>query len=230
MPETRRGGSARRLTGTVVRHFLMDHFLNSFIVLFSVIDPIGVAWLFAAMTHGSPRQEQRRMAVMATLLASSILLVFFFTGTTLLDWLGITIPAFRIAGGALLFLLSIDMVFARHSGLRSTTSNEQDEASHKQDISVFPLAFPLLAGPGAITTILLMTSTNSHGSLFWEVLLVLVLVLLISLLALLYAPVLVRLLGETGANVISRILGLLLAALAVQYVVDGVKTSFRLVL
>ena len=127
----------------------MENYLNNFIVLFSVVDPIGVAWLFGAMTHGTPRREQRQMAIRATLFASGILLLFLLTGTRLLDWFGITIPAFRIAGGALLFLLSIDMVFARHSGLRSTTTTERDEALHKHDVSIFPLAFPLLAGPGA---------------------------------------------------------------------------------
>ncbi len=206
----------------------MDPFLNNFIVLLSVVDPIGVAWLFAAMTQGTARQEQRRMAIAATLLASSILLVFFFTGTILLDWFGITIPAFRIAGGALLFLLSIDMVFARQSGLRSTTTKEQQEASNKQDITVFPLAFPLLAGPGAITTILLMASASGSSTVYWQSLLVLVLVIIITLLTLLFSPVLVKALGETGANVISRILGLLLTALAVQFMVDGIKTAFRL--
>lgn len=207
----------------------MEHYLSNFITLFSVVDPIGVAWLFAAMTHGVSREEQRRMAFNATLLASVILLVFFFSGTKLLDWFGITIPAFRIAGGVLLFLLSIEMVFARHSGLRSTTRGEQHEAAHKPDVSVFPLAFPLLAGPGAITTVLLMTSSGSHSAMAWESLLVIVVVLLITLLVLLSTPVLARSLGETGANVISRILGLLLAALAVQYIVDGVKASFNMV-
>lgn len=206
----------------------MDYYFSSFITLFSVVDPIGVAWLFATMTHGVSRQAQQRMAVHASLLSSLILLVFFFTGTSLLDWLGITIPAFRIAGGTLLLLLSIEMVFARHSGLRSTTDEEQAEATHKQDISVFPLAFPLLAGPGAITTVLLMASSGNSDIESWGTLLVLLGVLLITLLVLLFTPLLVGRLGETGANVISRILGLLLAALAVQYVVDGIKASFNL--
>lgn len=205
----------------------MENYLSNFITLFSVIDPIGVAWLFAAMTHRIQRHEQRRIAINATMLSTIILLVFFFSGTKLLDWLGITIPAFRIAGGVLLFLLSIEMVFARQSGLRSTTSEEQVEANQKQDITVFPLAFPLLAGPGAITMILLLTSTQSEQAFHWPALSILLAVLLITLLALLYAPILVRSLGETGANVISRILGLLLAALAVQYIVDGIKTSFQ---
>jgi len=206
----------------------MEHYLSNFITLFSVVDPIGVAWLFAAMTHGTAREEQRKMALTATFLASIILLVFFFSGTRLLDWFGITIPAFRIAGGVLLFMLAIEMVFARQSGLRSTTRGERDEATQKQDISVFPLAFPLLAGPGAITTVLLMTSSGGAGGIFMESLLVLLAVISITLLVLLSAPLLVRSLGETGANVISRILGLLLAALAIQYVVDGIKTSFNL--
>jgi len=199
----------------------LENYLNNFIVLFSVVDPIGVAWLFGAMTHGTPRREQRQMAIRATLFASGILLLFLLTGTRLLDWFGITIPAFRIAGGALLFLLSIDMVFARHSGLRSTTTTERDEALHKHDVSIFPLAFPLLAGPGAITTILLMTS-GSTGWIPWSALLVVVTVIVSTLIVLLFTPALIRGLGETGANVISRILGLLLAALAVQYMVDGV--------
>ena len=206
----------------------MENLLSSFITLLSVVDPIGVAWLFAAMTHGTSHREQRRMAWHATVFSGGILLVFFFTGTTLLDWLGITIPAFRIAGGTLLLLLSIEMVFARQSGLRSTTSQEQVEATNKQDISVFPLAFPLLAGPGAITTILLMASAGSNNMALWGSLAVLTLVMLITLLVLISTPVLVRALGETGANVISRMLGLLLAALAVQYIVDGIKTSFHL--
>ncbi|MDH5407029.1 MAG: MarC family protein [Gammaproteobacteria bacterium] len=203
--------------------------VSTFIVLFSVIDPVGVAWMFASMVHGVEIKQQRRMAVNATVLSSVILIIFFFTGTVLLDWFGITIPAFRIAGGALLLLLSVEMVFARQSGLRSTTSGEQQEAETRQDISVFPLAFPLLAGPGALTTVLLMTSSSQDTVVFWQMFAVLCLVLIITLISLLSAPLLSRMLGETGANMISRILGLLLAALAVQYIIDGIKTSFNLV-
>jgi len=206
----------------------MELIISNFIVLFSVVDPIGVAWMFAAMTHGETIVAKRRMAITATLFASAILLVFFFSGTALLDWFGITVPAFRIAGGALLFLLSIDMVFARQSGLRSTTSDEQVEAEKKQDITVFPLAFPLLAGPGALTTVLLMTSSSTDVVILWQMFAVLVFVLVITFVALYSAPFFVDRLGETGANVISRILGLLLASLAVQYIIDGIKTSFAL--
>jgi multiple antibiotic resistance protein len=204
----------------------MEHLLNSFVVLFIVIDPIGVSWLFAAMTHYTDRRTRRAMALRGVALAAVILLLFYFIGDALLDWMGITIPAFRIAGGVLLFLLAIDMVFARQSGLRSTTTAEQHEAEQRTDLSVFPLAFPLLAGPGALTTVLLMTANNQQAPMFWGSLLVLVAVLMVTLVALLTAGYISRLLGETGANVVSRLLGLILAALAVQFVIDGIKNSF----
>ena len=136
----------------------METLLNAFAVLFIVIDPIGVAAIFAALSRSHTIPARRRMAITATLLAGTILLVFLMFGDALLGLLGITLPAFRIAGGALLFLLAIDMVVVRQSGLRSTTSREQLEAEQKADVSVFPLAFPLIAGPGAITTVLLMSA------------------------------------------------------------------------
>ena len=203
----------------------MEQLLNNFIVLFIVVDPVGVAWMFAAMTHHSDPRTRKVMALRGVALAALILLLFYFVGDTLLGAMGISIPAFRIAGGILLFLLAIDMVFARQSGLRSTTSAEQYEAAMRSDLSVFPLAFPLLAGPGALTTVLLMTGNNQTSLMFWGSLVVLVVVLAITLVALLMAGWISRLLGETGANVVSRLLGLILAALAVQFVIDGLKHS-----
>ncbi len=204
----------------------MDLLFNTFVVLFIVIDPIGIAAVFMVLLHGADRIYQRRTAIKSTALATVILLVFFFIGDELLHVLGIDIAAFRIAGGILLFLLSIDMVFARQSGLRSTTAREQAEAEHRQDVSVFPLAFPLISGPGAMTTVLLMASSSATQPtiMFIGILLVLLLVLAITLVSLLLAPSIMYWLGETGANVISRLFGLILAALAVQYIVDGVKT------
>lgn len=206
----------------------MDAVFNSFVVLFIVVDPIGVAWMFSALTRDFEPGVRRTMAVRGVTLASAILLVFFFIGDRLLETLGIGIPAFRIAGGVLLFLLAIDMVFARQSGLRSTTISERAEAEQREDLSVFPLAFPLLAGPGALTTVLLMASPaeQAGAGAFLAMLGVLLLVLLLALAALLVAPLLLRVLGETGANAVSRILGLVLAALAVQYVLDGLQASF----
>ena len=200
--------------------------LNAFIVLFIVLDPIGVAWIFAALTVDNHSQQQRKMAIRGVVWAGLIMYLFFFFGNGLLQWMGISLPAFRIAGGALLFLLSLEMVFARQSGLRSTTKSEQYEAEHKQDISVFPLAFPLLAGPGALTTILLMA--GQIQSLTDRVIMgsVILAVSLVTLLILLLAQRLSRLLGQTGANVVSRLLGLVLAALAMQFIIDGIRLSF----
>jgi multiple antibiotic resistance protein len=204
----------------------MEMLLNTFVVLFIVIDPIGLAPMFLALSSGATPAYQHKMALNGTLLASGMLLVFYFVGDTLLVALGIGIPAFRIAGGVLLFLLAIDMVFARQSGLRSTTIREQREAETKQDISVFPLAFPLIAGPGALTTVLLMSSTAKGAFAFTGTLVVLLIVLGFTLVSLLYAARILRFLGETGANVISRLFGLVLAALAVQFILDGVRASF----
>ena len=200
--------------------------LNAFVVLFIVLDPIGVAWLFAALTSEHTPQQQRHTALRGVLLATMIMYLFFFFGNGLLHWMGIGLPAFRIAGGILLFLLSIEMVFARQSGLRSTTKGEQDEAQHKNDISVFPLAFPLLAGPGALTTVLLMVGNIQSLGDRMVMASVILLVSLVTLLILLLAQTLSRLLGQTGANVVSRLLGLVLSALAIQFVIDGIRLGF----
>lgn len=206
----------------------MEPVLSAFVTLFVVVDPIGVAAVFAAFSHGIPSDYARRMAIKGAVLALVILIVFFFVGERLLALLGIGIDAFRAAGGVLLFLLAVDMVFARQSGLRSTTTEEQHEAEHKADISVFPLAFPLLAGPGALTTVILMSTSVAGLAVEAGMLAVVVAVMVIAALALVLAPRLMRVLGETGANVIGRVLGLILAALAVQYVFDGVRGGLGL--
>ncbi|MGA9855732.1 MAG: MarC family protein [Gammaproteobacteria bacterium] len=205
---------------------MLEKFVNMFIVLFVVVDPIGVTPMFGALTRGSSLVHRRRMAFKSTALAAVILLLFAFIGDWLLKALGISIPAFKIAGGALLFLIAIDMVFARQSGGRSATSREEEEARYKEDISVFPLAFPLIAGPGALATILLMVSeARGHLLYFVGMIVVLLLVLAITLACLLLAGRLMKLLGETGANVVGRLLGVILAALAVQFVIDGVRAG-----
>jgi multiple antibiotic resistance protein len=205
---------------------MLELVVNNLIVFFVVIDPIGLAAIFAVLTRDEPYGYRERMAARGVVLSAVILYLFYFVGDWLLHTLGIGVAAFRIAGGLLLFLLAIDMVFARQSGLRSTTTGEQAEAEARQDISVFPLAFPLIAGPGALTTILLMTA-QPGGPLVAGVMLTIVgVVLFITWVMLVYAENLYRVLGETGTNMVSRVLGVLLAALAVQYVVDGLKAAF----
>lgn len=204
----------------------LESLINLFVVLFVVIDPVGLAPIFGALTRGGSVAYRRRMAVKGILLAAGILFLFAFMGDWLLRALGISVSAFKIAGGLLLFLVAIDMVFARHSGLRSTTVREQEEARFKEDISVFPLAFPLLAGPGTLTTVLLFVAeTRGDIVAFWSLLGMLAFVLAIAFVALLLASRLMALLGETGANVVDRLLGVILSALAVQFVVDGLLAA-----
>ncbi len=203
----------------------VHQWINDLIVFFVVIDPPGLSAMFAALTRGGDSTYRRRMAIKATLLATGILYVFALIGARLLEALGVTLPAFKIAGGILLFLVAIDMIFARQSGLRSATVREQEEARFKEDISVFPLAFPLIAGPGALTTVILLAG-NASGQP-WEfisVLIILGIILLLAFLSLLASGRLMRLLGVTGSNVLGRLLGVILAAMAVQFVIDGIHS------
>ncbi|MEK7261609.1 MAG: MarC family protein [Pseudomonadota bacterium] len=205
---------------------MIELLFDSFIILFIVVDPIGLAPMFAALTRDDTPRQRRRLALRGVLIAGGILVTFVIVGDALLRALGIGVPAFQIAGGVLLFLLAVDMLFARHSGLRSTTEREQREAEHRKDISVFPLAIPLIAGPGALTTVLLMVSEQGDNpAVIGATLVVVMLVLAIALGSLLLSGRLLRLIGETGANVISRVLGVVLAALAAQYILDGLQAG-----
>lgn len=200
--------------------------LYDFITLFVILDPIGTAAIFAVMTHSVADKQRRRMGIRATVIAGAILFSFAFLGSALLTALGIGLPAFRVAGGVLLFLLATDMVFARQSGLRGMTAAEDEEANLRGDITVFPLAVPLIAGPGAMTSmILLMGRVSGDFAGVVGVLSVLLAVLAMLLVLLLYAPHLLHLLGQTGSNVVSRIMGIILAALAVQFIIDGLRDA-----
>lgn len=205
---------------------MIELLFDTFIILFVVVDPIGLAPMFAALTRDDTPRQRRRLALRGVLIAGGILVTFVIVGDALLRALGIGVPAFQIAGGVLLFLLAVDMLFARHSGLRSTTEREQREAEHRKDISVFPLAIPLIAGPGALTTVLLMVSEQGDNpAVIGATLVVVMLVLAMALGSLLLSGRLLRLIGETGANVISRVLGVVLAALAAQYILDGLQAG-----
>jgi multiple antibiotic resistance protein len=208
---------------------MLDEWIRTFVVLFVVVDPPGLAPLFAVLTPRDDATARKRLALKGTGLAALILFGVMLIGERVLAWLGIGLPAFRIAGGVLLFLLAIEMVFARRSGLQGTTALEHEEAERKAGVSAFPLAFQLIAGPGAITTILLMTAGESDGFIVSaRLFVVLFAVLLLTLASLLFASRVARLLGETGANIISRLLGLVLAALAAQFILDGLQGSLAL--
>ncbi|MEM7765563.1 MAG: MarC family protein [Pseudomonadota bacterium] len=205
----------------------MDQLLRHFVVLFVVIEPITLVPIFGALTRGADNAFRRKMALKSIGLSAVIFWVFALAGQKLLETLGISVEAFKIAGGILLFLMAVDMVFARQSGLRSTTVREQDEARYREDISVFPLAFPLIAGPGALATLmLLLVEMGNSWPEFFGLMAMAMLVLAIALILMLLTTPVMRVLGETGANVISRLFGVVLVALAVQYVVDGVISLF----
>ena len=199
---------------------------SAFVLLFVVIDPIGLTPMFSALTSSESEVYRRKTAVKGVGIAGIIMVFFTLAGNALLHYLNIKTAAFSIAGGLLLFLLAIDMVLARQSGLRSTTLREQAEARTKTDISVFPLAIPMIAGPGSLTTILLLRNTPVFSLETFIILLVLGIILVLALSMLLLAVRITGLLGETGANVITRVLGIILCALAVQYVLNGLIASF----
>lgn len=206
----------------------------AFTTLFALVDPIGNAAIFASLAgHRSPA-SQRKIAFKATAVATVLLLVFMFVGEWLLRYLGISLAAMRTSGGILLLIMGIDMVFAMHTGGTSTTDEEEDEAQQRaderEDISVFPMAMPLIAGSGSISAVILLRANaqNAAGEAWQNELATvgaLLAVMLVTLVSLLAASQLQRLLGKTGLNVITRVLGVILCALAVQFIFDGLAES-----
>ena len=205
---------------------MFDTAIVAFTTYFATIGPIEIAAIFAGLTPDNTVSQRRSMALKGVLIAGGILLVFALVGEVVLEGLGITLAAFRAAGGILLLILGIEMVFARSSGGTSTTEDEASEAAQKQDISVFPLATPLIAGPGSIAaTLLLVAETGGDWGLQSVVIAALVAILVLTYLLLLSASRVQKLLGVTGLKVINRVLGILLTALAVQFIFDGVRES-----
>jgi multiple antibiotic resistance protein len=205
---------------------MLEIALVALTTFFATIGPVDVAAIFAGITHRNTPLERRRMAIRGWAIATGLMLVTAFFGEVVLRHMGITLAALRTAGGILLLLMAIDMVFARHTGGTSTTREETDEAATKSDISVFPLATPLIAGPGAMgAAILLMAEAEGDALRQTAVIGSLLAILLATLVLLLLAGQVSRLLGVTGLNVISRVVGVLLAALAVQFLFDGIAQS-----
>jgi multiple antibiotic resistance protein len=193
---------------------------------FATIGPLDVAAVFAALTGSVTPRRRRQMALRGCAIAAAVLLIFALTGEILLTVLGISLAALRTGGGILLLLIGIDMVFARDSGGTTTTDAEEQEAKAKQDISVFPLATPLIAGPGAMGAVVLLMA-NTEGALALQAVVIgsLLLMIFVTLLMLLAATQIHRLFGVTGMHVVTRIMGVLLSALAVQFIFDGIAQS-----
>ncbi|AWB48618.1 MarC family transcriptional regulator [Gemmobacter aquarius] len=192
--------------------------ITAFATLFVVIDPPGLVPLFIALTQGMDAEHRRRLALRACIIAAILLTLFGLLGEQLLGFIGISMPAFRIAGGILLFLTALDMLFERRTQRREGQKTDPDH-----DPSVFPLATPLIAGPGAIATMILLVGQTENWLGTAAILGLLLVMMLSTFLFLLAAPLIERLLGRTGTIVITRLLGMLLAALSVQFVIDGVK-------
>jgi multiple antibiotic resistance protein len=202
---------------------LLEYFVSALVTLVVVLDPIGLAPTFLAVTHGLPSTARRQVAIRAGLIAAAILAGSALIGDRLLAMLGISLPAFRIAGGLLLFSIASEMVFGLRIQRQSETA-EQALEEHVRNIAAFPLAIPLMAGPGAITATVLLSGRAGGDPLMLALLIgVVVLVVGACLCVFLAATRIEKLLGITGNIVLSRLLGVLLAALAVQFVVDGVR-------
>lgn len=200
---------------------MLDEAITAFVTLFVVIDPIGLGPLFVALTQGATAAERRRIAVTGVVVAAGILTVFGLAGDSVLSFLGISMAAFRISGGMLLFLIALDMVFEKRTARREQKAAEEERAP-ANDPSVFPLATPLLAGPGAIASIILLAGAH-QGDLAGQAMIfgVLYALLLLVLVGFFLGGVIERVLRRTGALVVTRLFGMLLAALSVQFVLDG---------
>jgi multiple antibiotic resistance protein len=203
---------------------MFDELIKFFVVLLVVVEPLSLLPILAGLTAGTSDAHRNRMSVKAVTIAAIVSFLFAVGGNALLRILGISVDAFKIGGGVLLFLLAIEMVFARPSGARVTTPGEDAECQQRADISVFPLAFPLISGPGTLAVILLaFAGVPAASPQFFAQLAVIALVLAITLALMLLTGPVMRLIGVTGGAVLGRLLGVLLAALAAQFVIDGVR-------
>ena len=197
--------------------------ITAFTTLLVVIDPIGLMPVFLALTQGATPAARRRIAIHACFTAALILLGFAMLGEELLGFIGISMPAFRIAGGVLLFLTALDMLFERRQKRRKSQTEESEEEA-SDDPSIFPLAIPLIAGPGAIASIILLTGQTSSPLGLASVLGVMLAVIGLVFAFFMAAGYLEKLLGKTGITVATRLLGILLAALSVQFILDGLAS------
>lgn len=202
----------------------LNFHVTAFVTLFVVIDPVGTTPIFVALTRGMARAHRRAIAVRACLIALGVLTLFGLFGEQVLGFIGISMPAFRIAGGLLLFLTALEMLFGKRTQRRQDQA--PDSLDPDDDPSVFPLAIPLLSGPGGIASMILLTDEASGDPLeFWGIFAVMLTVFLIVYALFLLSEWIERVLGDTGILVVTRLLGMLLSALSVQFVLDGIRNT-----
>ena len=206
---------------------MFDYLLNAVVTLFVTIDPPGLAPVFVVLTAGATRSERRTTALRATTIAGAVLIAFAIVGQSLIGFLGISLSAFRIAGGLLLFVIAFEMVFGRREERKSVAAQTAVTRDDLRHIAVFPLAIPLITGPGAISATILLASRAPSPLAMIGLLVIIVMLIGACAVVFLGANQLERVLGDTGRIVVSRLLGLLLAALAVQFVADGITAIVR---
>ena len=204
---------------------MIELYLSALVTFFVVIDPPGCAPIYAGLTNGAAPAQRRTMAIRAVVVAAIILFVFAAVGEALLKSLGVSLAAFRIAGGIMLFLIALEMVFEKRTERREDRAAKVAATPEVEDVSIFPMAMPMIAGPGSIASVMLMMSRNHGYERVAVVMAALATILALTLAALLAAGPLMRLLGTRIEAVITRILGVLLGALAVQFVIDGIRVS-----
>lgn len=204
--------------------FDMELFLSAFAVLFVIIDPPGCAPIFATLTKGTSRKHQTSMAFKSVLIAAIILFGFAYGGEWIFAKLGISLDALRIAGGIMLFIIGLNMVFEKRTEKREgRVEDALEEASNPEDISVFPMGIPMIAGPGTMASLLIMMGKAAGRPQELAILAALAAVLLVTLLSFLISGFLIKLMGKSATDVLTRVLGVLLATLAAQFVLDGIK-------
>ncbi len=207
---------------------MIELFSSAGVTFLVIIDPPGCAPIFASLTPGASAAQRRAMAIRSSVIAWAILMFFALLGRPMLHALGISLASFRIAGGIMLFFIALDMVFERRTERREKRAEEIQKTPEVEDISVFPMAIPMIAGPGSIASAMLWVSRADTTLETAIVLAAITVVMLLTLITLIAAGPLMRLIGEKIEAMITRILGVILAALATQFIVDGLKQSFPL--
>ncbi len=205
---------------------MIELFGSALVTFLVIIDPPGCAPIFAGLTRGTPMAHRRAMAIRSSLVAWAILMFFALLGRPMLHALGISLASFRIAGGVMLFMIALDMVFERRTQRREERAHSIEGTPQAEDISVFPMAIPMIAGPGSIASAMLWVSRAETWSETLTVLSAISAVILITMLTLLASTPLMRLMGERIEAMVTLILGVILAALAAQFIIDGLKQSF----
>lgn len=206
--------------------FELELFLSAFAILFVIIDPPGCAPIFATLTKGTSRSHQKTMAIKSVFIATVILVGFVFGGEFIFDKLGISLDALRIAGGIMLFIIGLNMVFEKRTESREERAEDiLEETEDPEDISVFPMGIPMIAGPGTMASLLLMTSEQDSIYGILTILSALIVVLIMTFATFWIAGPLMKLMGKSFTNVLTRVLGVLLATLAAQFIIDGVYNS-----